>query len=472
MPYTFLDLFAGAGGFTLGMEAAGLLSVGAVEIDSAAAKTLESNFGHRPLDFTGPDKGDIRCITGEGLLRSLGECGIDGLDLLIASPPCQGFSKVGRGKLDFLARKRGAFASDERNGLYEHAIRLLGLLRPRVFLFENVTGIMHLRSRNVAEDICEAVSEVGYVPKCTVLNSVWYGVPQIRERVIIMGVREDLGLLPEFPLKKFRIPNGTVHCSDIKYDRETWRNDEFFIDPATLGTSSRTEPAVSVGMAFDDLPGFTDHLVAQKTGKKYRSLRTHFAPVDYAGKPKNWYTKRMRHWNKHLMSDQVTDHFCRWTPRDFGTFAMMLPGDKYKNALAVAKRRYCEAVKDYEEGRRATHPWHNEYIPPYPDDAFNEKWRKLIKSQPSWTITAHLSKDTYSHIHFDSKQARAITIREAARIQSIPDAFRLEGNMGDAFRQIGNAVPPLMAKAIGEVVLEMLEELDCPTGLPAVQRAS
>src|SRR5262245_56099242 len=95
-------------------------------------------------------------------------------------------------------------------------------------------------------------------------------------------------------------------------------------------------------------------------------------------------------------------------------------------------------------------------MPPFPIDHFIDKWRTLIPDQPSWTVPAHLSKDAYSHIHHDDRQARAISIREAARLQSFPDAFTFVGNMGDCFRQVGNAVPPLLAWVIAGKILKLL----------------
>ena len=97
-----------------------------------------------------------------------------------------------------------------------------------------------------------------------------------------------------------------------------------------------------------------------------------------------------------------------------------------------------------------------EIYPPYPEDKFVDKWRKLLPGEPSWTVTAHLGKDSYSHIHYDGTQKRAISVREAARLQSFPDAFAFAGNMGDCYRQIGNAVPPLMAWAIASCLLQSL----------------
>ncbi len=91
-----------------------------------------------------------------------------------------------------------------------------------------------------------------------------------------------------------------------------------------------------------------------------------------------------------------------------------------------------------------------------------DKWAKLHPDRPSWTLTAHLSKDSYSHIHYDGNQARTITIREAARLQSFPDGFEFCGSPGDQFRQIGNAVPPLLARALARNLLDQIAALENP----------
>src|SRR5262249_55491082 len=96
------------------------------------------------------------------------------------------------------------------------------------------------------------------------------------------------------------------------------------------------------------------------------------------------------------------------------------------------------------------------FIPPYDPGDFHEKWGKLDPDRPSWTVPAHLAKDSYSHIHYDSAQARMISVREAARLQSFPDGFLFAGNMGDCFRQIGNAVPPVLAEVIASTVMQSL----------------
>ena len=107
-------------------------------------------------------------------------------------------------------------------------------------------------------------------------------------------------------------------------------------------------------------------------------------------------------------------------------------------------------TKDWQEARASI-------VPPYDPHKFPNKWRKLEPDRPSCTLTAHLGKDTYSHIHYASNQARTISVREAARLQSFPDGFIFQGAMNAAFRQIGNAVPPLLANAIAAEIARALK---------------
>jgi DNA (cytosine-5)-methyltransferase 1 len=134
----------------------------------------------------------------------------------------------------------------------------------------------------------------------------------------------------------------------------------------------------------------------------------------------------------------------------------MRPGDSYPRAVELAAMRYNMARARYHNGHSLKRPHKKRFIPPYSTDSFDEKWRKLFPAKPSWTVTAHLARDCYSHIHYDSKQQRTITIREAARLQSFPDGFVFEGNMGDCFTQIGNAVPPLLAYGLARHIQSLL----------------
>ena len=160
----------------------------------------------------------------------------------------------------------------------------------------------------------------------------------------------------------------------------------------------------------------------------------------------------------------------RLTLRDFAIFRRMPPGSDYPTAIRIAETIFRERLR----GRRRSHavtPRTREYrdlreatVPPYDPGKFPNKWWKLVPSQPSRTLTAHLGKDTYSHIHYDSEQARTISVREAARLQSFPDGFEFAGSMNTAFRQIGNAVPPLLARAVAEEIkAQLVEAVDSET---------
>ena len=178
------------------------------------------------------------------------------------------------------------------------------------------------------------------------------------------------------------------------------------------------------------------------------------------------YAALMREWPGLASHGVVDSHVCRANPRDYEIFRRMGPGDRYLEALVIAHVRLSKKLdlRERELGYRPDEE-SDEYlallketVPPYPISIFPDKWRKLIPDQPSWTVTAHLSKDGYSHIHYHDEQARTITVREAARLQSFPDAFKFVGNLGDRFRQIGNAVPPLLAWRIAENLVRTLNQ--------------
>lgn len=451
---TFLDLFAGAGGFALGFSKAGFQCMGVIENDSSASETYSINFSHHktlPLCRLGPADGNILSISEEEIKRGLKQAGVKQLDLLLGGPPCQGFSKVGRGKLDHLAKKKGAFKNDPRNKLYLKYLEILRWARPRIFLFENVVGILHLQGKNVAEEICSLAEMAGYQVRCTILNAAWFGVPQIRERVFILGVRNDLPFEPSFPRPSYfaTLRKGHVSGADLRGD--FFRNSKWFLKTEN---PSKCSPARTVKEALGDLPPFLDHL----TVPGYRAIRGNIEPLSYRPGRPNAYASLMRKWNGKSASSTVIDHFCRHTPRDYEIFAKMKPGDKYPRAVEIAEERYSEARKRFRSGLLKHRPRRRDFVPPYNTEAFEEKWWKLIPSRPSWTLTAHLGKDCYSHIHYDT-QSRAITIREAARLQSFPDDFVFMGSMGDCFRQIGNAVPPLLSHALAKHIRSLLRQL-------------
>ena len=209
-----------------------------------------------------------------------------------------------------------------------------------------------------------------------------------------------------------------------------------------------------------DLPEITAHL----DGRARRGARRFTEPVRYRDdvEPSS-FGLAMRNWPQFESPGWVTDHVIRSLPRDYETFRRMEAGDQYPEAFRVAETIFHERLAALEASRanpiapRAIAELRARIVPPYDIGKFPNKWRKMEADRPARTLMAHLGKDSYSHIHYDSAQARTISVREAARLQSFPDGFRFSGTMNPAFRQIGNAVPPLLVKAIASGLLAQLK---------------
>jgi DNA (cytosine-5)-methyltransferase 1 len=180
--YTVLSTFAGCGGSSLGYKLAGYKELLAVEWDKNAIATFKLNFPEVPIF-----EGDIAKLSSEECMRMAGIKQGE-LDILDGSPPCQGFSTAGKRKFD-----------DPRNSLFKEYARLLQDLQPKVFVFENVSGMVKGVMKQAYLEIVKTLRECGYNCKGQVLNAMYFNVPQSRERVIIIGVRNDLGIEPNHP---------------------------------------------------------------------------------------------------------------------------------------------------------------------------------------------------------------------------------------------------------------------------------
>jgi len=172
------------------------------------------------------------------------------------------------------------------------------------------------------------------------------------------------------------------------------------------------------------------------------------------------YQEKMRSWPGFESAGGVKDHLIRFLPRDHLVFAEMRQGAEYPEAHATAVRIAKREAKrlGIAEGTVAYDKLYTSIVPPYDVSKFPNRWWKLRPDWPVRTLMAHIGKDTYSHIHWDAEQARTISVREAARLQSFPDGFVFQGAMNAAFRQIGNAVPPLMASRIADIILVTLKD--------------
>ncbi len=468
-PPRVLDLFAGCGGLSLGFHAAGFQIKGAVEFDPKAAISHARNF-HREVSkkaFSLHSKArDITKTEPADLLKDWGLIGREDshIDVIVGGPPCQAFARVGRAKLREVSEHPDAFLQDPRSNLYIRYLDYVRELRPIALVMENVPDVLNFGGHNIAEEVCEVLETLGYNARYSMLNAVYYGVPEMRERMFLIAYRRELKVsnwLPQ-PSHWIDLPRGyhgsrQVALKTVKVD--LFDENRYYIDPPE--PHEGLTPAVTAKQALSDLPIIPSDS-EQKLKKGPRSFVGNFSyPQDGKLNP---YQHLMRNWPGFEANDVIKDHVIRYLPRDYKIFRRMSPGDQYPEAHALANRMFEERLQQIEtsEGkklRKGTKRYIEEqknYIPPYDPGKFPNKWRKMEADRPARTLMAHLGKDSYSHIHYDSDQARTISVREAARLQSFPDGFVFEGPMNPGFRQIGNAVPPLMAKAVADLLKKTL----------------
>lgn len=465
-----LDLFAGCGGLSLGFHAVGFEVSAAVELDPIAARTHARNFfkdksGHHSLPRDITKVSPKQLIDEYGIGRSAAGC----IDVIIGGPPCQAFARVGRAKLREVDAHPRAFKHDARGNLYLRYLNYVEELKPLALLIENVPDMLNYGGHNIAEEVSEVLEGMGYRAAYTLLNSAYYGVPQMRERMFLLAYRREVGNDIVFPKPQYHVelPVGYQGSRDVAL--KALKNGH--IQNGRLFQESHYEPppqpdnrrpcAVTAQEAIGDLPKITLHLEG-KLKKVTQRLNT-LTPYD-KGRKLSSYAKAMRNWPGFECRDGILEHVIRYLPRDYQIFRVMKPGDQYpqayQHATALFNARLAEIErKTGRKPRRGTPEYETirkAIVPPYDHTKFPNKWRKMEADLPARTLMAHIGKDTYSHIHYDSEQARTISVREAARLQSFPDGFLFCGSMNAALRQIGNAVPPLMAKAIAVEVMKAL----------------
>lgn len=461
-----LDLFAGCGGISLGFEAAGFDMRGAVEFDADAARSHGLNFHAGAPAHSEPI--DITKTTPAALCLQLGLGPVaEAFDVVVGGPPCQAFARVGRSKLREIEEHPEAFIHDPRAQLYKKYLEYVDAFQPLAVLMENVPDILNHGGQNIAEETCEVLEAKGYVCGYTLLNAAFYGVPQMRERMFLMAYRHELATQVSFPSPThwLVLPPGYEGSRSValKTLRTLVDDAHSYITPPAA--TPDLPPAVTAEDALGDLPAINARELLA-AGKISRGARRFDTPVSYSRKKPSAYAELMRSWPGHeAPKEGLTDHVIRYLPRDYELFARMNPGDQYPQAYAHAVAMFEERLaaarargERLTEGSAKYKALWDSIVPPYDASKFPNKWRKMWRDQPARTLMAHLGKDSYSHIHYDSKQARTISVREAARLQSFPDGFRLSGTMNPAFKQIGNAVPPLLARAIATHMMQALRQ--------------
>ena len=462
-----LDLFSGCGGLSLGFSAAGFKIAAAIENDPTAAASYGANF-HADDPLHAVDR-DITSTAPGQLVRTLKLGRVaEAFDVVIGGPPCQAFARVGRSKLREIDAHPEAFRHDPRATLYTPYLRYVKSCRPLAILMENVPDVMNFGGHNVPEEVCELLEDLGYVSAYTLLNAAFYGVPQTRERMFLIAYRREIAEQVSFPAPTHWVDLPRGYEGSRRVALKVLSNGDLFaeahnyLDPPKA--ASDLPPAVTAQEAIGDLPKI-DARALMDTGALKRGARRFDSSIPYdENHPVSEFARSMKSWAGFEAGDGIYDHVIRYLPRDYSLFARMKEGDQYpeahKLALKMLKEKLSTLAKrgvtvepgspEHEEMRRSI-------VPPYDAGKFPNKWRKIAPNQPVRTVMAHLSKDGYSHIHYDNAQARTISVREAARLQSFPDGFVFAGAMNQAFRQIGNAVPPLIARAIAVEVMRTIQ---------------
>ena len=466
-----LDLFAGCGGISLGFTAAGFSVSAAVEFDPEAAASHGRNFHNG--DPAHSQARDITKTCPDDLVRELGlGRTAEAFDVLVGGPPCQAFARVGRPKLREVDNHAEAFKHDPRAQLYIDYLRYVEAFAPLAVLVENVPDVLNHGGQNIAEEIAEVLESRGYVCRYTLLNAAFYGVPQMRERMILIAYRREIADTITFPEPSHFIDlppgyEGTRSVALKFLDGEIADAAHHYVHSPRPARS--LPPAVTAADALGDLPAI-DARRLLKSGELRRGARRFDDPMPYGTAPQTTFARLMRTWPDFEAPDALTDHVIRYLPRDYPLFARMNPGDQYPQAYGHAMKMFEQHLAALAKQGVKVKPGSKQYedikasiVPPYDVGKFPNKWRKMWSDQPARTLMAHLGKDSYSHIHYDSRQARTISVREAARLHSFPDGFVFCGTMNPAFRQIGNAVPPLLAKAIAAHMMKTLKQLDRET---------
>lgn len=395
--FSFIDLFAGCGGLSEGFYKLGFKALAHVEIDKYCCETLRERMRYYGYAEPEIEKSVIhQDITHSEVLTQLHNAVNNRtVDLIIGGPPCQAYSSAGRAR-DFDGMKK-----DPRNFLFEHYVKILNEFLPKFFVFENVTGILTANVNNelIINRVFAKLGENYKLanPSLLEFNTAEFGVPQVRRRIIILGVRKDLPYTPE-----------EVYASIKKT--------HYISEP--LSKNSKLKKFVSVRDAIGDLPSIPQ-------GNRLKVM-----PFNYA------IDNEFIRWVK-ADCDELYDHVCRTqNSKDTERF-MEMARNKWTFEELLNNRPDLQHEKQRVFG--------NSYVVQFWD-------------APSRTIIAHLCKDGNQFIHPDFNQGRSISVREAARLQSFPDDFRFYGAMTQQFKQIGNAVPPLFAYHIAKSLKKFLSK--------------
>ncbi len=397
--------------------------------------------------------------------------------VLIGGPPCQAYSTVGRSRL------RGAdpegFENDPRHFLYKEYLRILAVHKPPLFIFENVKGILSSRVNgenmftHILSDLQEPVRAMNYqnpgatssqrrlrytilslseisdtlfLPKEVsryVIESEKYGIPQARHRVILLGVREDIAISP-CPLETCE----PVNTWDVICDLPKIRS----------GLSREADSAhawVDAIRSCSASDWFKAHLIDERLRSEItKSCDALCTTLTTGGR---FIRSRIRtRSHSRWYCDERLQGVCNHSTR----FHMRADLHRYIFCSCFAKVfERSPLLKDFPEELL---PKHNNVQVAIKSRTrlFSDRFRVQLPDTPATTVTSHMAKDGHYFIHPDPLQCRSLTVREAARLQTFPDNYFFEGSQTSQYEQVGNAVPPLLARSIAGIVFEMIQNLN------------
>lgn len=446
-PFYTIDLFAGCGGLSEGFMQAGFEVLTQVEMDDWACETLgtrhmyhalkkigKANYYHKYLrDEISKEEifkkfPDIHKLVSHGVIKAkFGKTkqsrirekiekaakyyGVSGFNVVIGGPPCQPYSLIGR------SRDPDRMKNDKRHFLYEYYLKILEYLKPDFFVFENVPGLITAETkgheiflkmledfRNISPpyEIAPSFDEYYENPRKYLLDGSRYGVPQKRKRIVFVGYKKSL-------LRR----NNSV--------KDVFKN--------ILTAGKPRYAGYTVTDAIGDLPLLKPGEGSDAWFGEYQKE----AAIPYQ--------KIMRQDSPGIINHRARTHM----KSDLERYKFFI--EHYLNGNRAA------TLIDLMKERPDLTPAHDHL------DKFLDRFKVQWWQQPASTITSHISKDGHYYIHPDIHQCRSFTVREAARCQSFPDNYLFEGPRTEQFRQVGNAVPPLLAKAIADRILKELDKI-------------
>ncbi len=385
-----IDLFSGAGGLSEGLSEAGFNSLFASEIVPAYAETYKKNHPSSSVLTA-----DIRSVDAAAIRDKLnierGE-----LDLIAGGPPCQGFS--------INAPIRSTL--DERNHLFKEYLRFVDAFAPRAVLIENVPGLVSFEHGATLHAILDALAELGYGANVRILGAPFYGVPQMRWRTIVLGLRGRT-LPPE------AYPEPIYHAPIRANFTSTFDGKSIIKEPSPEANAK----FVTVKEAIGDLPPL-------KCGEQGKKVKEYFC------EPFCEYQIRSRQGSIGVVNHEAP----RLSPINLKRLEFIRPGGNWTDIPDELLPAGMKLARKSDHTKR--------YGRVCPDGLASTI---LTKCDPHWGA------------YFHYEQNRSFTVREAARLQSFPDHFIFTGTTAEQFAQVGNAVPPLLAQAVGLSLKSVLE---------------